>query len=507
MFLVVYIKQLGTSAMNRQDFYDFLIKHKKENQDKIALMDSNKTITYAELYGEIEKSVAVICKDVKGNNGKLGIQVKNHAVFLAVYLAGIKLGLVIVPIYVNIGGEKCKSIINKFDIDILISEKEQEDIGKKEKKFLCMEKQLYVYKYNHDEGVLDNDIVMIMQTSGTTSEPKGVMLSTTNISSNIRAISKYLKLTETDKVLIIKNTNHVSTIVGELLVSFYEGITIVFDENIVHFNRLNKIISQNGVTVFFAVPSILNGMLKMHNNVLASLRLVNFYGEKITNHDVKELLLKFPNVNFIYSYGQTEASPRVTYIERNDMEKKLGSSGRALTGVEITIRDKNNTILSAYKEGEIVVTGPNIMRGYYKNKILSEQVLKEGKLYTGDMGYLDNEGYLYVTGRKDNMVIISGKNIHPEEIEGIIAEYPGISEVMVEVKSYKEVNGLVCYAVCHKGEVVDTKELLYFVKERTEDYKIPREVIIVPELKKTNSGKLKRNKKSYERSSNITVSK
>ena len=213
----------------------------------------------------------------------------------------------------------------------------------------------------------------------------------------------------------------------------------------------------------------------------------------MSKSDIIKLCTTYPEIEFIYSYGQTEASPRVTYIKKDDILKYPGSSGRTIKGVNLTIQDENGKVLGNNKEGEIGVTGPNVMRGYYNDSKLTEKVLRNGELHTGDLGYVNEEGYLYVTGRKDNMIIISGKNIHPEEVEEIIQSYPNVLEVLVKEKQFGNIKGLVCYIVKDQDANIEPREIMKFVKDNAEDYKVPREVIFVKRLEKTLSGKIKRN--------------
>ena len=484
--------------MNRLEFYDYIFRNK--NMTKLAIKNEQISLSYAELQEEIYRCVKILKRYNIKKGSKIGVMIKDHAIFLIVLMAGILVDATIVPIYINIGQEKIIHIIDELNINILISEKKNK--SNDEKKINCMQKELFIYMEAEYQDDIDDDIVLIMLTSGTTSKSKGVMLSTINISSNVQSICNYLKLVEKDIILIVKNTNHVSTIVAEMLVSLYAGVTMVFCENVIHMNYLNRLIDKYMVSVFFAVPFLLRKMVEQEEASKGTLRIVNFYGSAISITDIKCLLQKYTKVNFIYSYGQTEASPRVTYIEREEMAKYWGSSGKTIEGISLNIQDEHGNILKPYAEGEIIVSGPNVMRGYYNNEVMTQKVIVDGQLHTGDLGYINEEGYLYVTGRKDNMIIISGKNIHPEEIEEIISEYEGVLEVLVEKKEYGGISGLVCYVVKRKESIIESKDILRFVRARVEDYKTPREIIFVTELEKTTSGKVKRkqsiNKNSLE---------
>ncbi len=477
--------------MNKRELYDFLLNDRKKDMTKIAIVNEKSKYTYAQFQDEINRCTSILEKYCVNSGTKLGLKLADHASFLALLLAGYLLDATIIPIYVNVGEEKMSHIIDELNINILISDSANRD--EIDEVFSSMDKELYLSVESGYRNDLDDDVALIMMTSGTTNKSKGVMLTTGNISSNVESIYHYLQLENDDNVLIVKNTNHISTIVGEMLVSIYAGVTLVFNGNVIRMNNIDRLIEQYRVTVFFAVPYLLQRMLLDGKKEQSNLRIVNFYGAKISEVVVRGLLKKYPNTNFIYSYGQTEASPRVTYIERKDLERFMGASGRPIKGVSVTIQDEFGNVLGAEEEGEIVVSGPNVMRGYYMNEELTEKTIIDGQLHTKDLGYFNKEGYLFVTGRKDNMIIISGKNIHPEEIEGVISEYEGVEEVLVEEKKYGGISGLICFIVKSEGCEIETKDILRFVRDKVEDYKTPREIVFVSELDKTTSGKIKRN--------------
>ena len=209
--------------------------------------------------------------------------------------------------------------------------------------------------------------------------------------------------------------------------------------------------------------------------------------------DLKKLLSSFPKTNFIYSYGQTEASPRVTYIERNDLEQYIGSSGKCIRDVSIRIADENGKSVPAGECGEIVVKGPNVMYGYYKNNERTQIVKRNGELYTGDIGYLDENGYLFVKGRSDNMLITAGKNVYPEEIEGVASAFPGVNNSFVtSVSQSNQTLKLLLYISLNDNCNSNADDMLHYLKNNLENYKLPSEVYIVKDFARTSSNKISR---------------
>ncbi len=214
----------------------------------------------------------------------------------------------------------------------------------------------------------------------------------------------------------------------------------------------------------------------------------------MSKENIESLIDCFPKTNIIYSYGLTEASPRVTYIEKFDLIKKPKSSGKPIKGVNVSIENFNGEKIDGYDVGEIVVTGPNVMKGYYRNQEKTNETIVCGKLYTKDIGYLDEDGFLYVSGRKDNMFINAGKNIYPEEIEGVLLAHKNIKEALVkyEIDNSHDLV-IVAYIKIKDGKSIDDTDVFEFCKTKLENYKIPRKIVKVMEIAKTASGKIKRN--------------
>lgn len=285
-----------------------------------------------------------------------------------------KAGAIAVPIYPKTGKDKVKRILDELEIDYLIADWEFKDIlcerlqHGNELKFF--DKTLFIKLQMKDEN-LDNDVAMILLSSGTTGEPKGIMLTNANITSNIRAISTYLNVDETDVVLHMKNMYHSSSIIAEALLAVLNGCTLVLMDNVVTPRNIVELIKKYSITIVFTVPTLLTELLsyaKRHNEYLNSVCVINFYGAPINSSTLNELLEYFKDINFIYSYGLTEASPRVSYADRSILERKGTSVGKAIDGVGIKIVDGGN-VCSVREIGEVVVHGSGVMKGYYSDEL------------------------------------------------------------------------------------------------------------------------------------------
>ena len=468
--------------------YDYLRKAVQQFPEKIAIKYKDVELSYSELDDVIKKIADECFADIERCN--IGIVVNSPMLFTMSLMAVSYLGCVAVPIYAHTGKEKIKELVKQFSLEYVIFEKGYDVLNCEESTTvlsdLIIHKEVSVGK-NHS----DKNCEIILLTSGTTGAPKGIMLSRDNIKSNVEAIGDYLRLTLNDKIFMVKNMNHSSSIIGELLVGLDNMCTIVFNSKVLTASSMVNSICDNNITVFFAVPTILREIILKHKQLnlekIGHLRIINFYGAPMSSQDIDKLVELLPNCNLIYSYGLTEASPRVTYIMGSDLLKKAGSSGRPIKNVKIEISNKGID-----NNGEIVVCGPNVMLGYYNDAEKTRKTIVDGKLYTGDYGYIDEDGYLYVQGRKDNMIISAGKNIYPEEIEQVLQTAEGVKEVLVRnISDDKGVEKFIAYIVTDDIEP-NMSSLFEVCKNRLENYKIPSKFVYVKELEKTPSGKIVR---------------
>lgn len=225
---------------------------------------------------------------------------------------------------------------------------------------------------------------------------------------------------------------------------------------------------------------------------MSSLRYLCFGGGVMPVHKLKQIISFFEGTGIVQTYGQTEASPRVTCLLPKDCLRKIGSVGKPIPGVEIDILDKNGVPVKNGEKGEIVVRGNNVMKGYYKHQDKTEQTIINGWLHTGDIGRVDEEGYLYIVGRIKNVIISGGLNIYPEEIEEILINYEGIKEVIVFGEKHDILGEIPVAKVVTDGCYIDEGQILEYSKKMVDAYKIPKKIIFCEQLEKTYNGKIRR---------------
>jgi acyl-coenzyme A synthetase/AMP-(fatty) acid ligase len=208
---------------------------------------------------------------------------------------------------------------------------------------------------------------------------------------------------------------------------------------------------------------------------------------------IEELHACLPHTEIYIMYGQTEASARLSYLAPTDLPRKIGSIGRGIPGVVLKVLKGDDIEVQPGEVGEIVAEGENIMQGYWNNSVATEKVLKGGRLYTGDLATVDEEGFLYIVGRQSDIIKSGSYRVHPGEIEEVLNAHPCVVESGVVGIADAILGEVVVASVVLRPDYALTQpELLQFSKAFLPSYKMPKRVVFVEQLPKTASGKIKR---------------
>ena len=322
-----------------------------------------------------------------------------------------------------------------------------------------------------------SDLAFLMFTSGTTGCPKGVMLTEQNIVSNLEYISTYFDVRLMRTICISRPLVHIAVLTGELLYSLCNGLTLYFYEEAFMPQRLLTYFANNKIDIFCATPTLYYALAVAMKSKLIPLKIGVTSGEILLSKVSAKLKERFPYTAFYNVYGLTEHSPRVSALRPMEFWNKPNSVGKPIEGVEVKIQ-----------EGELLVKSDSVMRGYYNDERQTQEKIKAGWLHTGDMAHFDSDGYLYIDGRKDNMMIRAGINVYPEEIESKVYDIAGIFD---------------CVVYCDQTEVGKTLVLKYIGDVEPKDVRkslmkqlnpniIPNRIEKVDKLEKTASGKKQR---------------
>lgn len=471
------IKEVIDNAVNLYpDNNAFILKN------KIGKKVEYKNITYKMLQEDINSlGTKFINMGLKGK--RVAVIAPNRYEWVVTYLAVVNgIGL-IVPLDKGLPDDEIESLLNRSYSDVVVFDKKYKDIMEKirdnnnstVKKFICMDNIEEFTKYEdliqdgkklledgekeYLEAEINNDeMSIILFTSGTTSLSKAVMLSHRNIAENIYALNAVESVNDKDVSLAFLPFHHTFACTG-FLFFLSNGATAVFCDGL---RYIADNIKEYGVSVFVCVPLLLETMYKKINFQIekqGKAKVVKFgkilcnfllkFGIDIRRKVFKSIIdqlggkLRFVvsgaagidkevakgfndfGIKTVQGYGLTETSPVLT--AENDKYLRYGSVGVPLINVEVDIDNPNENGI-----GEVKAKGPNIMLGYYENEEATNEVLKDGWFYTGDLGYFDKDGYLFITGRKKNVIVLkNGKNIYPEELEMLVSNLPYVSENMI----------------------------------------------------------------------------
>lgn len=493
-------------------FLKDIVINNKDN-DKIAIKHLNQELSYRELYERVNY-VSNKLKYCKGFSENIGIFLPNSINYVVAYFSITMTDSVIVPISVQAKRLELESIISYCELGIIITDtpfremlinflnkanikvsvfnlddETVERIGNGDCKFNA--------KYNKERGIDEDEVGIMLHTSGTTSKPKRVMLTHKNLISNIKSNIESLKLTQNDKTLIALPMFFGYCNTAQMLTHLYLGASIVIMDGLFMPKEFFKIIHVEKITNFTGVPTILLMILSYRNNkkyYISSLRYICFGGGNMPIEKLKVLIELFPNIGFIQTYGQTEASPRVTALLPKDSLRKIGSVGKPIPNVNVRIVNDNGKDVGINEYGEIIVQGNNVMKGYYKREDETLKVIRNGWLHTMDIGRYDEEGFIYIVGRKKNVIISGGLNIYPEEIEELLMCHPSIKDAYVFGEESEYLGEVPVAKIVLNDSLIEINEdeIKNYCVDNLANYKVPHRIVFVSELLKTSTGKIKR---------------
>jgi len=466
----------------------------RKHGNRVALVDeTGRSWTYDQLAGEVDRLAGRIGSGIPGQTA--GILLLNSQRFLVSMLAIWKAGKTAVPLNYLLPPQDLAFILKDSGMSGLISSRFfDEALGKMRPLFGDAVKILMA----DDEGFIPDgpgaatavqrDPALFLYTSGTTGRPKGVVLSHRNLISNVRSCQTAGQFGSDDTFLCLLPFFHTYAITGTFLLPALNGSKMVLVDRFQPLKVL-KMIADHGVTCFLAIPSMYRVLAGTEGDFdVSSLRFPISGGEPLPVAVAEAFRERF-GVDVFEGYGQTEASPVVSLNVPG--ARKLGSVGRPLPGVEVSVWSDENQPVPPGTVGELVVRGENVMQGYHRLPEETAATVAGGWLHTGDLGAMDDDGFLTITGRKKELIISAGENIFPREIEEALIQHPSVREVAV-VGVPDEVRGEVpkAFVIPAEGARVDERELRGFCRERIAGYKVPKTFEIVDDLPRTPSGKV-----------------
>jgi amino acid adenylation domain-containing protein len=340
--------------------------------------------------------------------------------------------------------------------------------------------------------VAPGDLAAIVYTSGSTGAPRGVMLTHRNITANTRSIVEYLELTPADRMMVVLPFYYVYGL-SLLHTHVAVGGSLVLDNRFAYPNAVLKAMREQAVTGFAGVPSTFAFLLHRSNVAdtgFPALRYVTQAGGPMAPARIREWLRAVPGVPFYVMYGATEAAARLTYLPPPELLERPGSIGRAIPDVEVRVLREDGTVAAAGEVGELVARGPNISHGYWNLPEETRAAFGSHGYRTGDLGYADGDGFLYLVGRRSEMLKVGAHRVSPREIEEALHEHPAVHEAVV-LGAPDDLLGevAVAYVALRDGHAVAEREIVLFARERLPEHKVPARVVLVAAIPKTPTGK------------------
>jgi acyl-CoA synthetase (AMP-forming)/AMP-acid ligase II len=454
-----------------------------------SFLIGNEEISFRDLYRTSLNISSWIKKEIGTHRNIMLISV-NNLFFLQAYLAIIKSGNVCIPTDPNMEPENFRYISGLTKPAILFATRE-------------VEKKLPVNDYrcvlpadmpevisfntadNQEKETFPDDCAEIIFTSGSTGKPKGVMISHRNIIANTASIIEYLKLTEDDRMLVVLPFYYCYGL-SLLHTHLRVGGSIVYNNSFIFLGTVINNLLTYRCTGFAGVPSHFQILVRMSDTFkktrFPNLRYVTQAGGKLATVFIDEFRESFPDVKFYVMYGQTEATARLSYLPPELYERRKGSLGKGIPGVELRVVNKDGENVIPGETGEVIAKGDNIMLGYYADAESTGKVLKNGWLWTGDLGEVDEDGFIYLTARKNEIIKVRGKRISPKEIEAVILQVPEVVDCSIEgIEDKIEGETLKATVVLKNG----TKNILgpEFIKRHCSKYLAPHKIPYVYDLK------------------------
>ncbi len=490
---------------------DMFYKSADMFSDKEAIVFGAKRISYKEIKEISAKFASALYRKGIKKGDRVCLWLHNCPEFIYSYFAIISLGAIVVPINNLFKREEAKFIVENSHASIIIVSIDKVEDSKiilsrvsSLKHIICTSScsDASVEKFYRliekeapflGEKLTADCIAEIIYTSGTTGIPKGVSLTHRNLLFNVKDCADAIKVKSKDCFLCILPLFHSFASTVCMLLPFYRGAKIVLMRTVKPFRRLLRAVYRNRVTVFVGVPSIYNILAQMKIPwykrflviVINPVRIFISGAAALSAGVLKKFEKKFKRP-LLEGYGLTEASPVVSL--NPPRRRKLSSVGLPLASIKVKVVDDKGVSLSTGKIGELLVKGPNVMKGYYGLQQETDKVIKEGWLYTGDLAFLDDEGYIYIRGRKKDMINVRGFNVYPREIEELLYKQPGVKEAAcVGIKHPHRGEVPVAFVV---GDSIDERSLLRYLRTNLASYKVPVKIIKKDKLPKNTTGKI-----------------
>ena len=486
-----------------------LARRAKLAPDTAALRFEGGVRSYSTLAARVDRLAAVLAAGGVRRSDRVGFVGRNHPAFLEALFAAARLGAPFVPLNFRLTGAELRYLIDDSGIHTLIADDEHRSVVDGLRAELSVRR--YIGAESGNSGwedlerlidgaappapgvvVRDDDVALIMYTSGTAGKPRGVLLTHANIHWNTLNVLSSVDLGADEVTLVVAPLFHIGGLNVNTIPTWHNGGEILLHRSFDAGATIGAI-AEHRVTQLFAVPAMYT-LMSQHPAFdtadFSSLRLAVVGGAPVP----KPLLQRYLDrgIPLVQGYGLTETSPVVSFQPLRVTRTKFGSAGLPMAYTEVAISDEHGSRLPPGSRGEIRVRGPNVMQGYWNQpEATAAAIDADGWLHTGDLGWLDDEGFLYVGDRLKDIVISGGENVSPAEVEEVLGRHPRVREIaVIGLRDEHWGEAVTAVVATVAGQSLSLDELRAFAAESLAAFKLPTRLHVVPALPRNTAGKV-----------------
>jgi fatty-acyl-CoA synthase len=479
----------------------FIAFHARRTPDRCALKYRGEDISYGNFDERVRKVGGWLVSRGIGAGDVVAVLMKNSTAFLELAFAASHIGAVFLPINYRLSADEVGYIIGNSGARILIADEEFAAVAACGAPVVLLDEatQSNATRLAPDATPApmypraSSDLMRLMYTSGTTDRPKGVMLTYENIYWKSADQTLVLGLNGETRLLVVGPLYHVGALDLPGIAVLWHGGMLSIHRNFEPEQALAAIEAEQLNAAWFA-PVMTTAILSYSNRSrynVSSLRWAIGGGEKTPEARIRAFSQYFTNARYIDAYGLTETCGGDTFMEAGREIEKIGSTGRAIAHVEIEIRDDAGNRLAPGVTGEICLRGPKVTRGYWKDPEKTAAAFFGDWFRSGDVGYLDEDGFLFLTDRKKDMIISGGENIASSEVERVIYELPQVREVaVIGMPDERWGEKPIAIVVLADGKALELPDLTDHCRARLAGFKVPKQLIIRDSLPRNPSGKV-----------------
>jgi fatty-acyl-CoA synthase len=484
-----------------------LIHHADRYPERVAVATGDDNITWAQLRDRVWQTAGALAGVGVERGDVVGVLLHNGPWFLELMYACSHLGAVFMPLNWRLAGPEINYIVNHAEAKILVSEAELADSVLAAGDLVCdnvigtdshggwkrlTELRAAAEPVTEPASVSSDDVARLMYTSGTTSRPKGVLITFGNLEAKNLAHLVEFGITPEARALVCGPLYHVGALDMITTTVLQAGGTVCILRRFDAHAALAAI-EEKQITHTWMAPVMINAVLaeeSLARRKVDSLKLINGGGEKMPMPLIHRLLEAFPNVWFADAYGMTETVSGDTFVKPGMTIEKLGSVGKPVFNAELRVVDKDDRDVPPGSQGEIIIRGPKVCKGYLKDTEATERTLRGGWLHTGDVGIIDEDGYLFIVDRLKDMILSGGENVASSEVERVLYEHPAVFEAAVVGRQDHRWGEVPVAFVVTRGDPVSEEELAKFCRERLSKFKVPKAFRLIDALPRNPSGKV-----------------